>query len=41
MTAIEITRAGGPEVLQPAKRAVPHVQAGQVLIKILLEVASS
>ena len=34
MTAIEITRAGGPEVLQPATRPVPKPEAGQVLIKV-------
>lgn len=34
MTAIEITRAGGPEVLQPATRPVPQPEAGQVLIKV-------
>jgi putative PIG3 family NAD(P)H quinone oxidoreductase len=34
MTAIEITRAGGPEVLKPATRPVPKPEAGQVLIKV-------
>ena len=34
MTAIEITRAGGPEVLKPATRPVPQPAAGQVLIKV-------
>lgn len=34
MTAIEITRAGGPEVLNPATRPVPEPAAGQVLIKV-------
>ncbi len=34
MTAIEITRAGGPEVLQPAERPVPQPQANEVLIKV-------
>ena len=34
MTAVPITRAGGPEVLQPETRAVPQPQAGQVLIKV-------
>lgn len=34
MTAIEITRAGGPEVLVPATRPVPQPAAGQVLIKV-------
>jgi NADPH2:quinone reductase len=34
MTAIEITRFGGPEVLVPAKRPVPQPAAGEVLIKV-------
>lgn len=34
MTAIEITRAGGPEVLVPATRPLPQPAAGQVLIKV-------
>jgi len=34
MTVIEITRAGGPEVLVPATRPVPQPAAGQVLIKV-------
>ena len=34
MTAIEITRAGGPEVLKPTTRPVPQPAAGQVLIRI-------
>jgi putative PIG3 family NAD(P)H quinone oxidoreductase len=34
MTAIEITRAGGPEVLQPTTRPVPQPRAGEVLIKV-------
>jgi NADPH2:quinone reductase len=34
MTAITITRAGGPEVLQPGTRPVPQPGAGQVLIKV-------
>jgi NADPH:quinone reductase-like Zn-dependent oxidoreductase len=34
MTAIEITRAGGPEVLVPTTRPVPQPAAGQVLIKV-------
>ena len=34
MTAIEITRAGGPEVLQPTTRPVPQPNAGQVLIRV-------
>ncbi len=34
MTAIEITEDGGPDVLKPATRPVPEVQAGEVLIKV-------
>ena len=34
MTAISITRAGGPEVLLPAYRPVPQPKAGEVLIKV-------
>lgn len=34
MTAISITRAGGPEVLQPETRPVPQPEKGQVLIKV-------
>jgi NADPH2:quinone reductase len=34
MTAITITRAGGPEVLQPGTRPVPEPGSGQVLIKV-------
>ncbi len=34
MRAVEITRAGGPEVLQICERAVPQPGAGEVLIKI-------
>ncbi len=34
MAAIEITQAGGPEVLKPATRPVPQAGAGQVLIKV-------
>ncbi len=34
MTAIEITRAGGPEVLMPTTRPLPKPEAGQVLIKV-------
>ncbi len=34
MTAICITRAGGPEVLQPAVRPLPQPGAGEVLIKV-------
>ncbi len=34
MTAVEITEDGGPDVLKPATRPVPEVQAGEVLIKV-------
>ncbi|MFW2541274.1 NAD(P)H-quinone oxidoreductase [Primorskyibacter sp. 2E107] len=34
MRAIEITRAGGPEVLQPCTRPIPQPAAGQVVIKL-------
>ena len=34
MNAIEITHAGGPDVLQPTARPVPQPAAGQVLIKV-------
>jgi len=34
MTAINITGAGGPEVLRPGERPVPRPGAGQVLIKV-------
>src|SRR4051794_3337040 len=34
MTAIEIARAGGPEVLQPTTRPVPQPSQGEVLIKV-------
>jgi putative PIG3 family NAD(P)H quinone oxidoreductase len=34
MTAIEITRPGGPEVLVPATRPVPVPAAGEVLIRV-------
>ncbi len=34
MTAIEITQAGGPEVLQSTTRPLPEPAAGQVLIKV-------
>jgi NADPH2:quinone reductase len=35
MTCIEISEAGGPEVLKAARRPVPAPQAGQVLIKVV------
>jgi NADPH2:quinone reductase len=34
MTAVEITRPGGPDVLAPVSRPVPEAGAGQVLIKV-------
>lgn len=34
MRAIEITQAGGPEVLLPASRPVPELQQGQLLLKV-------
>lgn len=34
MTAVEITRPGGPDVLQPTKRRVPAPAADEVLIKV-------
>ncbi len=34
MTAITITRAGGPEVLQTVTRPVPEPAAGEVLVKV-------
>jgi len=34
MTAIEITSFGGPEVLKPAKRPLPSLAEGEVLIKV-------
>ncbi|MGH1458411.1 MAG: NAD(P)H-quinone oxidoreductase [Paracoccaceae bacterium] len=34
MRAIEITKAGGPEVLKPCTRPVPSPEAGQVVIKV-------
>ena len=34
MTAIEIVRPGGPEVLVPAKRPLPALGAGEVLIRV-------
>ncbi len=34
MTAIEIARPGGPEVLQPAKRPVPQPAEGEVLVRV-------
>jgi len=34
MTAIEIARVGGPEVLTPARRPMPQPQAGEILIKV-------
>ncbi|APE44702.1 NAD(P)H-quinone oxidoreductase [Sulfitobacter alexandrii] len=34
MTAMEITKPGGPEVLQPVERPVPEPAHGQVVIKV-------
>ncbi|QFT58682.1 Phthiocerol synthesis polyketide synthase type I PpsC [Sulfitobacter sp. THAF37] len=34
MTAMEITKPGGPEVLQPVERPVPEPSHGQVVIKV-------
>lgn len=34
MTAVEITRAGGPDVLQPTTRPVPVPRPGEVVIKV-------
>ncbi|HYC13621.1 MAG TPA: NAD(P)H-quinone oxidoreductase [Stellaceae bacterium] len=34
MTAIEITKPGGPEVLKPTSRPKPHPGAGEVLIEV-------
>ncbi|TCU98928.1 NADPH2:quinone reductase [Paracandidimonas soli] len=34
MTAVEITRPGGPEVLVPARRPIPQSGPGQVLIRV-------
>src|SRR5688572_13555801 len=34
MTAIEIARPGGPEVLRPVTRPVPRPGAGEVLIRV-------
>ena len=34
MTAIEISEPGGPEVLKPASRRVPHAFEGEILIKV-------
>ena len=35
MTAIEITKPGGPEVLVPCQRPVPVPAAGEVLLKVV------
>ena len=34
MRAIEITEAGGPEVLQPCERPIPQPGAGEVILKV-------
>jgi putative PIG3 family NAD(P)H quinone oxidoreductase len=35
MTAIEISRPGGPEVLVPTRRPVPMVKDGEVLVRVV------
>jgi NADPH:quinone reductase len=34
MTAIEIKQSGGPDVLVPGRRPVPHAGAGEVLVEV-------
>jgi len=34
MRAVEVTKPGGPEVLQPAERPLPQPKAGEVLVKV-------
>lgn len=34
MTAVEISKPGGPKVLKPAKVSIPQPQAGEVLIRV-------
>jgi NADPH:quinone reductase len=34
ITAVEISKPGGPEVLKPVKRPLPHPGPGEVLIKV-------
>ncbi len=34
MTVIEVTEAGGPEVLKPSIPPVPQARAGEVLVKV-------
>ena len=34
MTAVEISRPGGPEVLKPVTRPLPVLKPGEVLIKV-------
>ena len=34
MTAVEISRPGGPEVLRPTQRATPNPGSGEVLIRV-------
>jgi len=34
MKAIEITRPGGPEVLQPCERPLPELKPGEILIRV-------
>src|SRR2546427_10483932 len=35
MIAVEISAPGGPEVLKPVERPVPHPAAGEVLIRVV------
>ena len=35
MTAIAITAAGGPEVLQPVTEKVPQPKDGEILVKVM------
>jgi len=34
MTAVEITKPGGPEVLKPTRRPVPEPEPGEVLVRV-------
>jgi NADPH2:quinone reductase len=33
MRAVEITKPGGPEVLQPTERPLPAPKAGEILVR--------
>ena len=35
MTAIEISKFGGPDVLKPRQLPLPHIKSGEVLIKVV------